>query len=71
MAIVRRMDTPESREYWQFIEEVSREVRGNRMMHFSCGDGKRCQMGDGKESCDQVVAAATDPLVIAIKTLKE
>lgn len=68
MALVRRMDTKESREYWAFIEKTAREVeamyRRHPWMrawgeHFFCNaDGNgRCNRGNGKQSCREVLAS--------------
>lgn len=61
--VLRRMDTPENREYWAFVEKTARQVRSDAQFHrFVCGytDGGVCYWGDGVKKCAQVIEENRD-----------
>jgi hypothetical protein len=58
MPLERNLSTPESRRYWEFVEETAREVQSDYLYHICCPKNGVCSLGDGQQKCRQVVQEA-------------
>jgi hypothetical protein len=52
--ILRRMDTPENRAYWESVERIAHEVRRDPHFHMICPK-PQCHYSE-TETCEQVIA---------------
>ena len=62
---LKRKDTPERREYWEFVERTSLQVRANPEYHRGCPSGargpKQCNIAEGQ--CADVMETARKEMV--------